>query len=70
MLKAVVKLFNNYATDMDALATNVAAVCPRAFSGTGGGLFLTAVSTLIAAHCTILDNSWPTDNTEEIIGKG
>lgn len=55
---------------MDTLSSNIASVCPLGFSGTGGEMFLRAVTTMIAAHCTIITNrEWPDDKSEEVIEK-
>ncbi|CAH2051945.1 unnamed protein product, partial [Iphiclides podalirius] len=64
----VVHLFRQI-FEMDLLTSNIATVCPLAFSGTGGEIFLRAVTTLVAAHCSIVDNDWPLDNSEEVIKK-
>ncbi|CAH0713818.1 unnamed protein product, partial [Brenthis ino] len=53
---------------MEALKLNITETCPLPFSGTTGGLFLNAVTTIIAAHCTILDDySWPPDDSPNIL---
>ncbi|KPI96024.1 Glucose dehydrogenase [acceptor] [Papilio xuthus] len=55
---------------MDALSSNIASVCPLGFSNTGGEMFLRAVTTMIAAHCSIInDSEWPDDRTEAVIKK-
>ncbi|KPJ15964.1 Glucose dehydrogenase [acceptor] [Papilio machaon] len=55
---------------MDTLSSNIASACPLGFSNTGGEMFLRAVTTMIAAHCSIINNGeWPDDRTEEVIKK-
>ncbi|XP_045503193.1 glucose dehydrogenase [FAD, quinone]-like [Colias croceus] len=50
------------------MQANISAVCPSAFAGTSGGLFLNAITTLITAHCSIFnDYRWPPDNSMKIL---
>lgn len=53
---------------MDLIEANIASTCPLAFSGITGDLFLKAVSTVVAVHCTILDDfQWPPDSSQKVI---
>ncbi|CAH2093800.1 unnamed protein product [Euphydryas editha] len=53
---------------MEILEANITATCPLPFSGITGGLFLKAVSTVVALHCTILDDfQWPPDSFQKVI---
>ncbi|XP_032526930.2 glucose dehydrogenase [FAD, quinone]-like [Danaus plexippus] len=56
---------------MESLAANITATCPLSFGGTAGELFLKAVTTVITAHCGIMDDyKWPPDDAYDIINKG
>ena len=53
---------------MEALEANITETCPLPFSGITGGLFLNAVTAIIATHCAILnDYSWPPDLSQNIL---
>lgn len=53
---------------MDLVEANIASTCPLAFNGIAGDLFLKAVSTVVAVHCTILDDfQWPPDSSQKVI---
>ncbi|CAK1541575.1 unnamed protein product [Leptosia nina] len=48
----------------------VSGICPPAFAGTSGNLFLNAISTVILTHCSIFDDyRWPPDNSNIILEK-
>ncbi|XP_047538056.1 glucose dehydrogenase [FAD, quinone]-like isoform X1 [Vanessa atalanta] len=56
---------------MENLETQISSMCPLPFSGIAGEIFLKAVSTVVAVHCTILDDfHWPPDNSREILEEG
>lgn len=53
---------------MEALNSNITETCPLPFSGITGGLFLNAVTAIIATHCTILDDyNWPPDYSQNVL---
>ncbi|CAH2259727.1 glucose dehydrogenase [FAD, quinone]-like [Pararge aegeria] len=56
---------------MEALGANISSTCPMPFAGITGDLFLKAVTAVVAAHCSILDDyTWPQDNAEKVIEMG
>ncbi|XP_034828257.1 glucose dehydrogenase [FAD, quinone]-like [Maniola hyperantus] len=56
---------------MQALESYITSTCPMPFAGMTGDLFLKAVTAVVAAHCSILDDyHWPRDSAEEVIEKG
>ncbi|XP_047510845.1 glucose dehydrogenase [FAD, quinone]-like [Pieris napi] len=52
------------------MEANILNTCPSAFVGTSGDLFLSAITTLLATHCSIFDDfRWPADHAQEILNK-
>ncbi|XP_045516650.1 glucose dehydrogenase [FAD, quinone]-like isoform X2 [Pieris brassicae] len=52
------------------MEASISNTCPSAFAGTSGHLFLSAITTLIATHCSLFDDyRWPTDHAQEILNK-
>lgn len=53
---------------MQTLEANISNICPSSFAGTSGGLFLNAITTLMAMHCSIFDDfRWPPDNAQKVL---